>query len=206
MDGQYMKQGMFGARSLGLVASIATMALVPAQAQATTAANYGNPSGCPSATAAQAFLSWGDSNWYTQVPGQRTTGFAGGAGWVLSGGAKIVTTRLAEGSAGTVLDLPSGAQAVSPTICVTSDDPDARAVVRDVAGAGGLSVTVSYGAKDKHTGNLKASGSTWGLTATANLHTNPIVGGVPVTLTLTPSGKGTEEQVYDLEVDPRFGR
>jgi hypothetical protein len=197
---------MFGARSLGLLASIATMAIVPAQAQAKTAANSGNPAGCPPATAAQAFASWGDGNWYTQVPGQSTTGFAGGAGWVLSGGAKIVTTRLADGSAGTALDLPSGAQAVSPMICVTSDDPDARAIVRDVAGSGGLSMTISYGTKDKNTGNLKASGATWGLTATANLHTNPISGGVPAQLTLTSSGKGTEEQVYDLEVDPRFSR
>jgi hypothetical protein len=201
-----MKQGMFGARSLGLLASIATMALVPAQAQARAAANSGDPAGCPPATASQAFLTWGDSNWYTRVPGQSTTGFAGDAGWALSGGATIVTTTLANGSTGTVLDLPSGAQAVSPTICVTSDDPDARAIVRGVAGAGGLSMTVSYGTKDKHTGNLNASGATWGLTATANLHTNPIAGGVPVQLTLTSSAKGTEEQVYDLEVDPRFSR
>jgi hypothetical protein len=203
MEGAYMKHGVLGAR-LGAV--IAMLALTPAAAQAKSAANSGDPAGCPTTTISQAFLSWGDNNWYTQVPGQTDTGFTG-TGWVLTGGAKIVTAALVDGSEGTVLDLPSGSQAVSPTICVSSDDPDARTIARSTTGSGGLSMTVSYnGGKSKHTGNLGATGSTWAPSGTANIHSTVISGGVPAQLTLAPDGKGTEEQVYDLLVDPRCGR
>ena len=43
-----------------------------------------------------------------------------------------------------VLDLPSGSKAVSPTICVTSSYPTARTMVRNVIGAEGVFFYVSY--------------------------------------------------------------
>ena len=64
-------------------------------------------------------LSFGDSNWYTLTPGESLDNFDGG-GWTLTGGAQIQTTDLADGQTGSVLDLPSGSTAVSPTICVDS--------------------------------------------------------------------------------------
>jgi hypothetical protein len=206
MEGAYMKHCLFGRRALILSVVTAAVAFVPAAAQAKSAANSGDPAGCPAVDISQPFAAWGDANWYMQVPGQDDTGFTG-AGWVLTGGAKIVRTTLSDGSSGLVLDLPSGATATSPTFCVTSDDPDARTMARTTAGSGGLSMTVTYnGGKSKNTGNLKASGSTWSPTATADLHTTPVSGGVPAQLTLSSSGKGSEEQVYDLFVDPRCGR
>jgi hypothetical protein len=43
-----------------------------------------------------------------------------------------------------VLDLPSGSKAVSPTICVTTEFPTARTMVRNVVGAEGVFFYVSY--------------------------------------------------------------
>jgi hypothetical protein len=106
-----------------------------------------DPSTCSAQPESQAFLTWGDDNWYTPVPGQGADGFDG-TGWTLSGGAQIATTTLADGSTGQVLDLPSGSSAISPVACVTSDFPKARTMIRDVAGNDNVSYSVSYAESD----------------------------------------------------------
>jgi hypothetical protein len=55
-----------------------------------------------------------------------------------------VTTTLADGSVGTVLDLPAGATAVSPPMCVSSDYPDARVDVRQLSNGPGMKMSVAY--------------------------------------------------------------
>ena len=107
--------------------AIAAFAAAPASAATT---NPLDTSMCSNPTLSQPFLSVGDHNWYTLMPGESADSFAGG-GWTLSGGAKIVTTKLADGTTGSVLDLPSGLKAVSPVICVTSAYPTARTTVRN---------------------------------------------------------------------------
>ena len=92
------------------------------------------------------------ANYYSQVPGQTDANFVG-TGWALSGGARIVSTVRADGRTGTVLELPSGAVAISPPICVTSGYPTARTMVRNVVGSEGVFVSVSYaGANYQSTG------------------------------------------------------
>ena len=87
----------------------------------------------------------GDSNWYTMMPGESPDTF-NGSGWTLTVG-RNSHDAAAGGRTGSVLNLPSGAEAVSPTVCVNSDYPTARTMVRDVAGAEGVQFYVSYEAQ-----------------------------------------------------------
>src|SRR5438552_3818600 len=116
----------FGIAVAALCASMLCVA-VPAQAakQSTTEKPITEPSQCVEAALTQPFLYAGDTHWYTLAPGQ-TPGNFEGKSWVLSGGASIKKTTLYNGQTGSVLDLPSGSKAVSPSFCVTSEYPTAR--------------------------------------------------------------------------------
>jgi hypothetical protein len=207
MEGAYeMKKYLFSLRSLTLGTLLAALAATPAQAAATVV----DTSMCSAQAFSQPFLSVGDSNWYTLVPGKSSNGFDG-AGWVLSGGAKIVTTRLADGSTSSVLDLPSGSKAVSPTICVTSSYPTARAMVRNVVGSEGVFFYVSYQGTStwdtpKNTGQVHGSGAAWTPVTPVNLQPYNTSGWQPMRITLVPGGKTSEFQLYNLFVDPRMCR
>ena len=79
---------------------------------------------CEGQTFTQPFEAFGDSNYYTLVSGSQ---FAGPEEeWTLTGGAKIVAGSHPDGSVGGMLQLPKGAQAVSPPTCVTLMYPTAR--------------------------------------------------------------------------------
>ena len=97
---------------------------------------------CPGQTFAQPFEALGDSNYYTLVGGSQFNG--GQEGWELKNGAEVVGGIRPDGSSGGVLDLPSGAVAVSPPVCVTLQYPTARAWVQSVQGGGGVTVGVYY--------------------------------------------------------------
>ena len=134
-----MKKALFLGRALALAVVVASIVSKTALADTTaTASTCGNP------LLTQPFRSIGDLNHYTLLPGQTTDNFDG-TGWELTGGAKLVTAKLADGQTGQVLDLPSDAHAVSPTICVTASDyPQARTMVADLAGTQGVQVYVQY--------------------------------------------------------------
>src|SRR6202007_3480262 len=92
-----------------------------------------SPSECPQSALSQPSLYAKDTNWYTLAPGQ-TPGSFNGLGWQLSGRASVVSTTAAGGGQTSVLNLPSGSNAVSPLICVNANYPEARTMVRKVAG------------------------------------------------------------------------
>jgi hypothetical protein len=198
-------------RRLGLGVVIAALGAAPAQAATTPV----DTSMCTTPVFSQPFLSWRDTNSYTLVSGQSADNFSG-AGWVLSGGASLVTTTLADGTTGSVLDLPTGSQAVSPTICVASDYPDARMMVSNLSGSNGgeMDFAVSYAGTSsattpqqtgtfKTTSNQGVSGN-WLLSAPADMQPGSAPGWQPMQITLTPSGpKKTDFQIYNLYVDPR---
>ncbi|MGN6869977.1 MAG: hypothetical protein ACTHMY_16415 [Solirubrobacteraceae bacterium] len=197
-----MKKYLFSLRSLALGGLLAAFAAVPAQA-ATPAVDT---SMCSNPLLTQAFLSSRDTNWYTLLPGE-TPGNFNGAGWTLTGGARIVTATLPDGSTTSVLDLPSGAKAVSPTICVTSDYPTARTMVRNVVGAEGVFFYVSYEGTNtwnvpKNTGQVHGAQSAWTLATPVNVQPFGTTGWQPMRITLVAGGKTSEFQVYDLYVDP----
>lgn len=111
---------------------------VPALA---TAASAG-PGLCPGQVFSQPFLEQGDSSFYTLVPGGEFN--SPSEGWLLYNGAHVLRTSRPSGTTGGVLDLPSGAVAISPPVCVTLQYPTARVWVRDVKGSEGVTTAVAY--------------------------------------------------------------
>jgi hypothetical protein len=197
-------------RSLGLsgllAVALTAIAAIPAMA-ATWTTIPAATAGCPAPQLSQLLLPVGDANWYALAPGESTDNFTG-AGWTLTGGAQIVAVTLADGATGSVLDLPSGSQAVSPAMCVASSYPMGRMMVRDLVGAQGVSFAVSYAGtktatQPQNTGQVHGSHSDWTLANPVNLHPGNLPGWQRVQYTLTPGGKTGDVQIYNLYVDPR---
>jgi hypothetical protein len=213
-----LNRGSRAAGLAGLVAAVlAAVAVSPASAAAdTTIIPTGSTSGTPADTStcvnptlSQTFLSAKDRNWYTLAPGQSPDGFAG-TGWTLTNGAQVVNTQLQNGRDGSVLDLPSGAVAVSPPMCVTSEYPTARSVVRDVVGGKGVGFYVSYAGtrtweQPKNTGQLHGQHNGWAVSNPVGVHPDHhTVGWQIVRFAFVGGDKGSEAQVYDFYVDPRM--
>ena len=215
-----MRKGLFRMSAVGLGIAVSGISAAPAFAaapQTFTTSEHASLAATPIATAtcapaavSEAFSSFGDANEYSIVPGESSDDFAG-AGWTLSGGAKIVTTTLADGSQGEALDVPSGGNAVSPPMCITNADPTARSMFQNVAGGGGVQMYVSYATSNawgsfQGTGSLNG-GSMQKWQPSPVLYINPsnqsgwqlarfaIVGG---------GGSGNDTRVYNFYVDPRM--
>jgi hypothetical protein len=199
-----MKKFLFSRSLIGLGAVIGTFAVLPL---GVASADTQPSSACAGEQFSQPFLAFGDSNFYAPVPGESADSFDG-AGWTLSGGASIVTTTLADGSQGHVLDLPAGSSAVSPAMCVSTGYPFGRMMTQVVGGANGPSLVtlgISGVGGNGQSRQLPVSGnsSTWGLSQVV-----PVAPGNPgtqqVTFTFTAAPNSTELQVYNLYVDPRM--
>jgi hypothetical protein len=194
-------------RAAGLAVLFAAVA--GGSAQAATAPVKTSACSEPSYTFSQPFSSFKDANWYTLAPGQSVNSFDG-TGWTLNGGAQLVTTTLADGSTGTVLDLPAGATAVSPPMCVSAAYPSARAQVRDLVGAPSIHLFVQYTNTKSWEKPLNAgvfAGKTqWVHSQPLDLHPGNLYGWQQETFTLTGGDKGTDAQVYNFYVDPHCFR
>ncbi len=179
-----------------------TLAAQPASTAALASASTAN---CTTPALSEAFSAYGDSEQYTLVPGQAFDSFTG-TGWTLSGGAKIQTATLSDDTTGPVLDLPSGAQAISPPMCVQSDYPNARTMIRDVSGSQAVELGAQYAGTSAPVDAGRFSGSGAGWTASNPVKTNPgsQAGWQLVVFTLQGSSKAGEEQVYNFYVDPRL--
>jgi hypothetical protein len=188
-------------RAVGLAVLITSIAGGTAQAASTSSTS---PCSDPNYTLTQPFSAApsNDANWYMLAPGQTTDAF-NGAGWTLTGGAKIVTTTLADGATSTVLDLPAGAKAVSPQICVDSAYPTARLRLRDVSGPPSVSMFVAYAGGSPSPTNGLAGGTSWGVTPPIQLHPGNLSGWQEAQYTFEGGAKGTEAQLYDFYIDPR---
>jgi hypothetical protein len=213
-----MMQYLFSrsARAIGLAGLIAALlgvvAANPAAAATTpipASSTSTDTATCASPSMSQTFLSMKDRNWYTLAPGQSPDGF-NGAGWTLANGAQIVSAQLQDGQSGSVLDLPSGAVAVSPPICVTSDYPTARTLVRNVVGAEGVQFYVSYQGtqtweQPQNTGQLHGQKNGWTVSNPVNLQPDHhTVGWQIVRFAFVAGGKTSDFQVYNFYVDPRM--
>ena len=154
----------------------------------------------------QPFLSWGDSNNYVLVAGQKPGSFDG-PGWTLTGGASIVKAPVADGTNKNVLNLPSGSQAISPAMCVTTSYPTARMMVRNVVGAEGVLFSVSYQNtpswnSPQNTGQIQGTAANWTLSDPVNLQPNDVAGWQVVRFVLTPGGTSSDFRIYNFYVDP----
>jgi len=166
-----------------------------------------NGPACPVPTDSQQFLSWGDRSLYTPAPGVSPDNFSG-AGWVLSGGAKLINTVLADGSTGTVLDLPPGGSATSPVMCVESGEPIARQITRMVGTSASSNATTFYvtpAGSSKLGSGMPVLGQTgWALSPPDNIY--PGSGTESVYFTYQSHAKVGDLLVYDLYVDPKMAR
>jgi hypothetical protein len=199
-------KGLFRKGCGTVFALLALTVAAPAVASAST------PVSCPDYPLSQPFLAWGDFNQYTLLGGQSFDNFDG-AGWQLTGGAKLVTTTLADGHTGQVLDLPSGGQAVSPTMCVNSSSyPLARAMAADLAGTQGVQVYIQYSngywGTPLPAGIIKNTYSGFNASKPIMLHSPTLIGVHLARFTLVGasnfSGSKGEYQVYNFFVDPRM--
>lgn len=192
---------------------------VPA-ANAGLIGNIGNllSGNCPSG-GSQVFAPWGDTNDYLPAP---NGGFElGSFGWSLSGGAGVVGGNEPFYSSGShSLSLPSGSSAMSPPVCLGTQQLYIRLFAKDLNGTdSGLRVRVYwYGLLNQLLGysdfGVFPGGGDWGPTGQVQsggglLAPLPIVSllsSSSARIQITPLGSGSRWQIDDLYIDPSVMR
>lgn len=163
---------------------------------------------CAPLPMSQPFIGLGDRRSYVLAPNGNFSNVSGG-GWQFTGGAKVVSATRPLIGAGGVLDVPAGATALSPLMCVDLDYPTARTWT---GGAGSLKINVVYpdaqkGLAPKSVGNISGLRTgAWKLSS--DFDVNPQMAGKyagwrRVAFQLTNTGKSSV-QVDDFFVDPRM--
>jgi hypothetical protein len=190
------------------MARLAPLGLLVAGAMAALASSaMADTPSCVPATLTQPFLNWNDSNWYTAAPGVSPDNFDG-TDWTLLGGASVVSTDLADGTTGNVLDLSGRSMAISPTMCIDLTYQTARAMVRHLSGHGALSVAVSY--QDASTGEwsrfefggVLTGDEDWAPSRPVDLMPDTSSGPQMVRFAFGSVGRHTHAQLYNFYVDP----
>ena len=125
-------------RLAALAALVAAFAPAPAHADLLPGIlSTGEADGCDP-NASRVFEAWGDSAYYTLVPGGS---FEGTNSWTLKNGARVVAGNepfYVRSSADTrSLALPAGSSAITPTVCFNFADWHARVFARKTASASG---------------------------------------------------------------------
>ncbi len=208
-----MKNHRAWAKIVVMAAILATSSLLAGTA--TAAGRYGQMGNCPTETMVQPFATtpWADTDSYFLAPGGAFEGSL--TGWTVKG------ARLVHGNESYYvnstqdkqsLSLPSGSQATSPSVCVTTQTPDLRIFVLNTGSASAtLNVNMTYtNMQGKATtvtvGSLTGS-SSWSLSPQISFLQNimPLVnsnGQTWVNFGFAPVGKGGQWQVDDFYVDP----
>ena len=172
----------------------------------------GSASYC-SATATQAFASWGDQSSYTLLPNGSFE--SGGTSWTLSGGAKVVAGNepffLNGRKDRHSLLLPAGSSAYSATMCFELGDWHLRFVMRNVgAQTGSLRVTVVVpslvgGLLTVLDGGTVSGNGTWQPSPRLQLllcNVTNLLGTKAVAFRFTPVGRDAAYQIDDVYLDP----
>jgi hypothetical protein len=204
-------------RVLVATCGLALLVAAPAAQAATTAAN---PQNCvPQPALKQAFLPWGDGGQYTLSPGGDLE--SAPAGWLLSGGARIVAGNepfyVGHTNDKASLSLPAGSSVVTSPICIDDTYPWFRVFARNNSGqAAGLNVEILYldttgKLRTRASGMYNArAGSGWAPTGTLKIPMtfDPTTAGgaAPVAFRFTPQGTGSSWQIDDVYVDPMARR
>ena len=149
----------------------------------------------------QALLPFGDSNWYTPLPGESNDTMFGRR---LDVDPQVHRSRRPlspMGEPGQLLDLPSGSQAISPTICVDSTYPTARTEVRvrgsvERACSSRCPMRARRTAnKAKTTGHIHSPRAGWTLSHSLNVHPGNTRVCRLVRFTFVPGGKTSDFQI-----------
>jgi hypothetical protein len=193
--------------------SVRKLIAIVTAALAISAVAAGTAQACNYTGAQQVFKPWGDQNSYVLAP---DGGFeAGGLGWYLGGGAKVVSGNEAFNLNGAgdsrSLALPAGSTAISPPICMSIDTPNFRLVARNSGDpSAGLRVEATYallGLVRTKTVSTVYDGPNWAPSQQMStvLSLSTIVGTVipsAIQIRITPLGSGGNWQVDDLYIDP----
>jgi hypothetical protein len=194
--------------SIGCAATLSCAAVALSAAPAL--ANATAPAGCEAEKFSQPFAAFKDFNYYKLVPGGEFNGPS--ENWVLTGGARVTQATRPNGTAGGVLDLPAGSEAISPLINVTLQDRTARVWVRDLQGAGGVKVSVSYVGTSsfvhpKDSGHVHGQQSAWTLATPFNVQPQTAgseEGVRKMRFVFDAEAKNSDTQLFALWVDPRM--
>lgn len=177
------------------------------------AAFAGSAQACSYPGAKQVFSRWGDQQNYVLAS---DGGFeAGGSGWSLSGGSKVVAgneSYYLNGSADSKsLSLPANSSAASPPVCMAIDTPSFRLMARNTGDpTSRLRVEAVYNllglVRTKVVSDITA-GSDWAPTRSVStvLGLSTIVGTLipsSIQIRITPLDAKGEWQVDDLYIDP----
>ncbi|HEY2868057.1 MAG TPA: hypothetical protein VGJ11_01035 [Gaiellales bacterium] len=198
---------MPSARALGsavIAALVASVALAGSPPDASAAS-------CNYTQLSQVFAPWGDYSAFT--PFQGSTFENGASGWSWGNGAKIVAvdSNPLLGATGThSVELPGGATARSPWMCVNSSTPSLRFFVRRVSGTGSLTVTglVNSGGSTLTTlYTVSGSGSSWQPSPIVVFppYLTASITGINVQFRFT-AAPGTAFHIDDVELDPYLRR
>lgn len=177
------------------------------------AAFAGAAQACSSTGAATVFHSWNDQRDYVLAP---EGGFeAGGQGWALERGAKVVPGNesfdLHSSSDRNALSLPAGSSAGSPPVCMAIDTPVFRMMARNTGDPSSkLQVTANYkllGLLHTQTLATVTAGSQWAPTEPQStvLTLSTIIGTLipsSIEIRVTPLDKKGNWQIDDVYVDP----
>jgi hypothetical protein len=162
-----------------------------------------SPSQCTEPTLYQPFLGFGDSSYYALPAGESYDNFSG-KGWVLSGGATFMQTRLYDGATGYVLDMPANSTATSPSFCLNPEYPKARTMIADVSGPPNLSFYVTYASSGQSpSSNIPApTGNVWQLSPAFSLYPSATPGWQLGKFTFVAGSNASEVRLYNFYVDP----
>jgi hypothetical protein len=206
-----MTKRLFSIWSLGLSATVAILltgiVASPAMANTASSGSVVATTSCAAPQLSQPFLSWSDTNWYTLAPGETPDNFDGN-GWTLAAGASITPTQLADGHIGSVLDLPGGALAISPRVCVDADYPTARTMIETTRGAT-VAIGVYYADADPSTkflrsGTIQGDGTGWSASDPFDVHPGTLPGWQMVRFIFKANGLTGHAQLYNFYIDPRM--
>jgi hypothetical protein len=173
---------------------------------------------CPSG-GSQVFSPWGDTAYYNLAS---NGGFESGSnGWSLSGGASVVSGNEPFYPSGAhSLSLPSGSSALSPTVCLGTNQLYIRMFGQDLSGTdSGLRVRIYwYGLLNQLLGSsdfaVFPGGHRWGPTGQVD-SSGGLLAPLPVVsllssssarIQITPLGSGSRWQIDDVYIDPCIGR
>ena len=193
--------------------SIRKLIAITAAALVISIAFAGAAQACNYTGAGQVFKPWGDQRSYVLAP---DGGFeAGGQGWYLGSGAKVVGENEAFNLNGAgdshSLALPPGSSAASPPICMSLDTPSFRLLARNSGDpSSGLRVEATYqllGLVRTKTVSTVYGTSSWSPSQQMStvLSLSTIVGTLipsAIQVRITPLGSGGNWQVDDLYIDP----
>jgi hypothetical protein len=206
-----MTKRLFSIWSLSLSAMVAILvtgiAASPAIADTSSSPSPAATTNCVSPTLSQPFLSENDTNLYTLAPGETPDNFDG-HGWTLAAGANITQTQLADGHTGSALDLPGGALAISPPVCVDVDYPTARTMIETTGGAT-VAVGVYYAAADplaklERSGTIQGDGAGWSASDPFDVHPGSLPGWQMVRFIFKATGFTGHARLYNFYIDPRM--